>query len=393
MIEVLKIMKKRKGNILLIVITLIVLVIAITSLLLYNNSLKTKPKTFFVSTIDRIFEQVQVQEDINSFLENVNVKTNLRSDNKVIAETLNILNHMNMNFKAGIDYNTHEIRMSMDSNYNEETLLNSDASIMQDGFYINVEDIYNKTILIPINKYNYLVSSLFDQNNIKIILKSLNMAINDSLQDKYFSQKEVEMNLNDKNVKVNKNTLALSKQNLSNIIDSIKNSLLNNDEFLNSLSSVFNKNVEEIKEDISNINTDILEEIVTISLYTQDNQVIGFEVARTSADLSFLVLKNDEFNYSYELKSYMNTYKGNIVVNKKDNNTDLEISINHENINGTISIDVTTDKNVILDDFKKENIIKIDEISDQERVDIFNNLQKIPSIRLLIKDLWNLIEI
>ena len=227
----------------------------------------------------------------------------------------------------------------------------------------------------------------------KIIAKQLNKAINNSLKDEYFIKKNTNIILNDNDTKVTKNTLTLNNTNLDKIINSIKEELGNNDEFLGSLSQISTDTKDEIQCRIGSSYKRYLEVVWTISLYTKENKVIGLEIAKTfSTGLSLLILKNTETNYSYEIKNNVNSYKGNFEIKKGDNSINLKISINGT-INGTISIDINYDKNKYINEFVKKDIVKIENITDEERLEMFDNIQKKISIRSLIKNLWNLIEL
>lgn len=361
----------------------------------YFITTKPKPKEIFTSTIDKTFEKITMQNDVNSVVGNVSLKTNLHSDNKTIEKMLDIVNNLDVNFKYGIDFNNDNIHTALDANYNQDELVDISTCIESNGLYINLKDIYDKTMLIPIKKYINSVVALFNQNDIKIISKSLNDAINDSLKDKYFVKKNTKVILNGEEVSVIKNTLTLNNSNLNKIIDDMKEKLSNNDEFLNSLSQILNITNEEAKNKIESINNNnSIQEIITISLYTKENNVVGFEIARTSnAGLSLLVLKDNETNYSYEIKNSVDSYKGNVEVNKNNDNINLKISSNSDKISGTINIDITYEKNKDIDDFVKNDIVEIEKVTEQERTEMFDILQKKESIKLLIKSLWNLIEI
>lgn len=373
-----------------ILILLIVLIIGV----FYFNSLKAKPKEVFISTINEVFENFTMQNNLNSFAGNVNLKTNLTSNNENIHKMLNVINNTDINFKFGIDYNSNTMHTVLSSNYDRDELLNVSTSVEENSLYINSKDVYAKTIMIPIKKYNNYLSAIFNQKDIKTIFQDLNSAINNSLQDKYFVKKNTNVSLNGEDVNVTKNILTLNNSNLNKIISDIKENLINNDEFLSSLSRILNETKEEIKNRIDSINNNGIEEIITISLYTKDNKVIGFELAKASnTGLSLSVLKSSEKNYSYELKNYINSYKGNLEINKTDNNINLKISSNDNKMNGTINININYDTNKNIDEFIKNDIVEIENITDQERTEIFNNLQQKQSIRSLIKDLWNLIEI
>lgn len=359
----------------------------------YFNSLKTKPREIFISTIDEVFDRFTQQENLNSIVGTINVKTNLTGDDDT-NKMIDIINNIDSNLKFGIDYNNNVINTIFSSNYVNGELLNASTSLQEDGLYINLKDIYAKTIMIPIKKHNNYVSAVFNQNDIKTIFMSLRFAINSSLQDKYFVRKNTKISLNGEDIKVIKNTLTLNKSNLNKIINDVKINLNNNDEFLNSLSHILNETKEEIKNKIDSVDNSDIDEIIIISLYTKDNKVIGFEIAKTSNTGSTLSLfKTDKTNYSYEIKNSVSSYKGNLEINRNDNSIDLTISSSDNKINGTIIINIDYDKNKDIDEFVKNDIVNIENISDQERIEIFNNLQQRQSIRNLINNLWNLIEI
>ena len=373
------------------ILVFIILIVAVGGYCFVST--KSKAKDVFTSTIDKAFEKITSQDNLSSIAGDISIKTNLSSDDKSIEKMLDIVNNLDADIKYGIDYNTNNLNIVSKARYNQEELINISSYIENNELFINLNDIYNKTINIPIKKHNNYVSTIFNQNDMKIIAKQLNKAINNSLKDEYFIKKNTNIILNDNDTKVTKNTLTLNNTNLDKIINSIKEELGNNDEFLGSLSQISNETKEEIKSRIASINNNYIEEIITISLYTKENKVIGLEIAKTfSTGLSLLILKNTETNYSYEIKNNVNSYKGNFEIKKGDNSINLKISINGT-INGTISIDINYDKNKYINEFVKKDIVKIENITDEERLEMFDNIQKKISIRSLIKNLWNLIEL
>jgi len=385
--------RNRKAKIMIGSIILIILV-ALTICLWYFNSLKVKPLEIFTSTIDGVFEKVVPQNNLNFFTGNMNIKTNLTSNDKNMKKILNIINHSDINFKFGIDYNNNVMNTILSSNYDGNELLNISTCIEKNSFYINFKDVYDKTVMIPVKKHANYISAVFNQNDIRTILRTLNSAISGSLQDKYFVKKNTKVSLNGEEVKVTKNILTLNNSNLNKIINDIKENLNNNEQFLSSLSYILNETKEEIKNKISSINSNSIAEIITISLYTKDDKVIGFELAKTSnTGLTLSILKTSETSYSYEIKNAVNSHKGNFEINKSDNRINLIISSNDNKVNGTVSIDINYDKNKDIEGFIKNDIVEIEKITDQERTEMFNKIQQRQSIRNLIKDLWNSIEI
>ncbi len=185
------IMKKTKNGKAKLFIGCIILIILIALIVggYYFNSLKEKPKEVFISTIDEMFEKFVGQNDFDSFIGNINLKTNLTSNDENNKKLLNVINNADVNFKFSIDYNSNVINTILSSKYDRNELLNISTSIEKDNLYINLKDAYNKTIMIPIKKHNSYVAATFNQKDTKTILEGLNSAIDSSLQDKYFIKK------------------------------------------------------------------------------------------------------------------------------------------------------------------------------------------------------------
>lgn len=369
-------------------IILVVLVFSISRY--YYISTRSKSREVFISTIDKIFEKIALQDNLSSISGNIGIKSDFYSDDESIGNMLDIVNNLDANIKYEVDYNTNKLNIISSTRYNQDELININSYIENKELYINLMDIYDKTIVIPIKKYNNYISALFNQNEIKTVAKYLNKAINNSLKDEYFIKKNTNISINGNDTKVTKNTLTLNSTNLNKIINDIKMELSNNDEFLNSLSQILNQTTEEIKSKIESINNN-LEEIVTISLYTKKNDVIGFEIVKTSnARLTLLILKNSENDYSCEIKDSINSYKGNLEIKKSDNSIKFKISSDGK-INGTINIDINYEKNKYINELIKNEIVEIENITDEERIEMFDRMQKKTSIRSLIKSLWKLI--
>lgn len=150
---------------------------------------------------------------------------------------------------------------------------------------------------------------------------------------------------------------------------------------------------EETKEmliDLKNEEIDFEDETLIVSIYTKglQNKFVGLSIHDKNDTIS--ILKNTETNYSYEIKVEDKDYKGNIEAKIKDNDINLKVSFDIEGISGSITMDFVENKKVSLPEVDTNNVISVENLSENEAMEILNNLQNKEGIVELIQALTSL---
>lgn len=347
-----------------------------------------KPKKVFTIMLDKVYEASKsTQKELNSMVGKMTLKTDIHSNEASIENILGILNDLDIRYEYGMDFKEKRMHVLLDTFYKEKELLNATIQFQDENAYVNLKDIYDKTLQVPMEDLDK-VFSMVNQNDYDIILKQVKNALEQSLKEKYFSKENTNITLEDKSVKVTKNSLLLNEKNLSEILNTLEQEL-NNDEFIESFARVTNLSREDVKDMLEEIDSsdETLENPLTISIYTKGQGFKGIEV--TDGIDSFRLLKVTDTEYTYEIKIDGNTYEGNLELQMKENDIHLKISFAINEINGSITFDFGYTENGKLPEFDTSNVISADSLTEEEQMAIMENLQKKEGIALLMQTILN----
>lgn len=376
---------KKKGVLLGGIILIALLVIGAVAAYYFTP---VKPKKVFTTILDKVYESNKSkQKDLDSITGKMNLKTDLHSNDNSTENILEILNDLEIRYEYGMDFKEKKIYVLLDTFYKEKELLNATAQLQEENAYINLKDIYDKTLQVPMEGLEEMLS-MVNQKDYDTILKHLKNALDKALKEKYFSKENASITLNGKNVKVTKNNLLLNEENLSEILDVLKQEL-NNDEFLESFARITDQSREDVKDMLNEIDSRnvTLDQPITISVYTIGRDFKGIEL--TNGTDTFSILKDTDTKYTYEIKTNNTSYKGNFELTKKENDLHLKIAFDTKELTGSIVFDFNYKENEKLPIFDTSNSISLYSLTEEEQAKIIENFQKKEGIALLMQTILN----
>lgn len=378
--------KNTKKGLLLSGIILIVLLVIGTVAAYYFTPVK--PKKVFTTALNKVYEASKSnQQELDSIMGKVSLKTDLHSNDNSTENILRILNDLDIRYEYGMNFKEKRMHVLLDTYYKEKELLNATVQLQGENAYVTLKDIYDKTLQVPMEGLDEMFS-MVNQKDYDTILKHLKNALDKALKEKYFSKENANITLDGKSVKVIKNNLLLNEENLSDIIDVLQGEL-NNDEFIESVARITNLSREEVEDMLEEIDSSevTLENPITISIYTKGKEFKGIEV--TDGIDTFSLLKDKDTKYTYEIKTDGNNYKGNLELQNKENDIHLKISFATEEISGSITLEFGYTENAKLPEFDTSNVISADILTEEEQMVIMENLQKKEGIALLMQTILN----
>lgn len=356
------------------ILILILLLIGIVTYLL----LSVKPKKVFTTAIDKVYNlSKENNQDTEKVSGKFTITTDIHSDEVEVEKILEIVNKLNISMDMGVDAKSKKMHMALDSLYNNKELINASIDILDSNAYVYLNDIYDKSLLVPIEGMDEMFSLMENVKDYEIVLKQFKNALDKALKDEYFTKDNTTITLNGKKVKVIENKLTLNEKNIKEIA-SILSEELNNDEFIESFSRISATTKEEVKEMLNEMKQEISLEDGTlfVSIYTKGikNEFAGISIKDNKDVIS--LLKNTDTNYSYEIKIENENYKGDIEVKTKGKDGHLKISFDIEKIHGSVTFDFVNNKEVNLPNVDTSNAISIENLSETDSMNILNNLQK-----------------
>lgn len=366
---------KKKGLIIFIVILAIIL-LALGGGYAYLK-IANKPEKLFGKLIDEAFE---LKEDVKSCRMELGIAASVNTDNENLKA---IIEGLKVKSITEIDLNKKIFNENLKISHEDNSIIDLNALIENDKAYIYSKDLFSKYIQIPEEDVGDLknVFTQTDTDN-KALEKDFKQILKDELKPERLSQESVTLN----GKRATKSTLKLTAKETLELTNKV-------------LSKVYEYTKEEnLKTLIEEIDTTIKDEeynskdYIEISLYTQGlkSELVKAEINVVDMDYEEIVLLleiNIETKNKYEIRVLSNEES-----TKKEEATEMftvKVHLEDEH-NGTIKVKMNLDENssiIIKMDVKEEinptienrdvqNSVKMNELTELEYMEIYNNLQK-----------------
>lgn len=356
--------------------------------------LVTQPKKVFTSAINKIatLSKNDMEKEIpETFKGEFRLKTDLTSTDTNAKYVLDLLNNIDLGVTYKIDYTNKKLQVNMESDYKKKDLLHLDMIYQNEETYVYLKNIYSKFLKVPMNGLEELFSTTQNQEDYINVINGLQDALKKALKDNYFTKEKEIIQVNGKDKKVTKNSLLLNEKNLSEILDVLE-SELNNDSFIKSYAKISTSSEEEIEEMLHNIENESihLENDIILSIYTEGikNTFVGINIS--DEEDTFTLLKINDTSYTYILEANKTKMNGTIEAELNDNSLVLKMSIDSDEVSGTITFQFNYTYEVDIQEIDAQNVIDANNITDKEQEEILNNFQKNEGIVELAREFTKL---
>ncbi len=368
---------------------LIILVIALVGVVALHQMTGSENifKTFINSSFDYLEGNLKESQNQKGTF---TLKINGTSNDTDTTEILKVLSKIDVSGEYGIDYENKMVNINIESNYDHQKLLNMSLYGEESTIYIYLEDLYDQYLQTDMEEYDSLFESAQNQKDYKNILEGIRKAMVDSLKEEYFTTSTEEID----GKTVTKTTLTIDQDNYQTVEQDVTNTLLEDNDFIQSLANLSEKEESEIREVLNNLveETELsaeLEETIEISIYTSGQNFVRLEIK--DAEDSITVTKN-QTQYDYKIVSSTDgTYQGSITINQNDNNVSLTILVADETNENSLEIIMTSTTEYDVD-VEKQEITKfknIDDLTTEETYDIYYKLLEQEGFTKLVADLDN----
>lgn len=331
---------KKKGSnklVIIVIILLLLLLLAAFGGVVYDRLVVSKNifKMLIQNTFTYLEENVNNHDTVIGTFE---LKVGGTSSDHSTNSMLDIMSKLDLSGSYGIDYKNKIANLDVYTKYENEKLLNSSVYMEDNNGYIELKEIYDKYIQIPVQDYNNLFSSNEKNDDYKVILRSVNKALTGSLKDEYFTKEKVVV----RDVKTTKTTLNLSKKNYNLMKKDFIHALLNDNEFLKSSSSISDKSVDEVKKELNNYLKEENFEGIDVSIYTKGfkNEFVQLEIVNSTDSI---IIMDEKDSYRYQVMNNNKLmYDGSLKVDSGKDVVTCDFTVNDKEENNTITFKMTS---------------------------------------------------
>ena len=367
----------------------LIVIISITLCAMFLNS---NPQTIFTMAIDKFFSSISNSindnaYDISKGKINIDFDVSGNKDSDFYKEL-----SKNDFYIDYVLYNSGgQAFFKVKNIYDGNNSLNLKFYKNQSRYYLYLNDIYDKYIMFESDDTFNVIRS----GDLKKILDGLNQAFDKVATSEKIIGSKTALDFDIKSLKVYETKLTINESNYKRVSNTFINSLKSNEEFVNSVSNLFNISTNSVNEKLDKLEKKLKNyfkkcETLDVKLYTdrKSNDFIkGIFVSKN--EMAEIIKKDNGF--SYVLNSDYLKLDGslNLTINKQKTKYNLDLDVNYNNqgeiINGRFNIIYTNNK---ASSFKKvdvKNYIKSNDLSDEDKLSIYSKLFSNPIIDYYFK--------
>lgn len=317
----------KKGNKIIPIVAVVLVVVALFAGGFYYYFNKTDK--IVTNVINKAFNKINDSiDEIENFDYNKDtalVNGSLKIDTNI--DGLEDLKNEKFDYTFGMDYKNKKLELGAALTENETKIIDALLYFINDKAYVSLKDDYKKIINIDDEIFNFddifkIENVNFNKDDLSYITKEFKKILIDSIEMKKLTKSSSTIKLNGKSTKVTKISYNLNEKNTKKFIENIIDNILDNDELLKKLSKISDMSVSNIEDTLEDAKNEDIEAIGTLNLYTKGftNEFAKLELINNNT--KFGIINNND----------------NTVIYVKDNDANLEITVN-ENTKNKLSID------------------------------------------------------
>lgn len=317
----------KKGNKIIPIVAVVLVVVALFAGGFYYYFNKTDK--IVTNVINKAFNKINDSiDEIENFDYNKDtalVNGSLKIDTNI--DGLEDLKNEKFDYTFGMDYKNRKLELGAALTENETKIIDALLYFINDKAYVSLKDDYKKIINIDDEIFNFddifkIENANFNKDDLNYITKEFKKILIDSIEMNKLTKSSSNIKLNGKSTKVTKISYNLNEKNTKKFIENIIDSILDNDELIKKLSKISDMSVSNIEDTLKDAKNEDIEAIGTLNLYTKGftNEFAKLELINNNAE--FGIINNND----------------NTVIYVKDNDANLEITVN-ENTKNKLSID------------------------------------------------------
>lgn len=386
-----------------IILLVAVLVIILVGAVVYVTN-SNKPKNIFLGAIDTVLGATETKtEEIKTVNATVGLGININSQDATIAKVAGYLNKAKITLNTQMDLEQEKEFVKLGVDYEDSKVLDAKISYknQEDNVYAKIEELFDKSFAIEADEeVKEVFKTIFeeakalskgDNQNFKKAANILKASITNRLKDEYFSQENVEIDVNGEKVNTRKSVLSLTPAQLKEVLSGIVSDLKNSEEFINCFTE---EDRDEVKDALKELETSVNDidtgtsdkDKLYINLYTKgmDKQFVKLEMILIddSDELVVSILKEDGENYKLVATEKLDEETSELlnctitVKNVNDTTTDLTVKVNVEDLGEvTVNLQLSYVINQPIESIDTTNSVNIEELTEADQEKIMTNLE------------------
>lgn len=370
---------KKKSKILPIVV--VVAIIALLAILggIYYTS-QQKPKNIFSHALSL---EENKEKDVKTVNADLALDVNINSADESVKQVADYLNKTKLSANIQLDLEQKRGIVKLGADYENEKLIDAKATykVGENNAYAYVEGLFDKYFAISVdeetkNSLNTAIeeagkSLVDDKVKTEKAYKIFTETLSKNLKDEYFSQEKAEVDVNGTKVNTKKSILTLTAKDVKEVATNVAKELKDNQEFLNCFKEETKTELKNELEDLVKTAEDesnIGEGTFIMSIYTK-----GFNAELVKVEM-ILTDNTDTYNFSV-LKTEKDTYR-------------VALSVPEEG-EVTANVKVSYKINEAIENLDTQNSVDIENISNDDMVKIYSNLQNMKIYKLISEVMGN----
>jgi len=322
-------------------IVLILVAVLLIGGFLYFNS----PKNIFLRVINKGYNNIveNLESNVDKSKKNIKTGGNLTFDFKINdlyknsfdTSLIDEINKLELELNSEIGSKTKEFMYELNTKYDSNNLLGLAIYGKEKNIYLELKEIFDKYIEIPIDNYDELFED-YDKSleESEYIIAKLKNSLLKNLDNKDFKKSKTTLKTDDKEFKVNKIEYKINEKSATKLMMNVFKDLKKDKKFIKNLSQLSETEEKEITDLLNSLIEELgsatefdTETFISISLYTKGflHEYVGFEFNINNE------VKLDYYNYiddSYgnlDIDGEISTIK---CKKQKENESKIEININ-----------------------------------------------------------------
>lgn len=405
--------KKKKSKLGVVIVLLVLLAAIIGGLAYYYFQIYTNPKVVYQQMIKKAADACTLSEPMPEEISTVKAKIKADVDLKIdeeyleegVEEILDIVNEIEAAVDLQMDINQEKMLLGVDSDYQGEKLIKLEALIdaKNEEGYLKLEPITNDVVDMESAEIDYeSLQEGFDEvkEALEEVLKGANSIFVDEkaqkkamrifsdecakiIKKEYVSKDKEKISVNGKDVNADKYVLKMTYEQMVNEFVTIYENLNKNEEFLNCWSD--SKQIKsEFESMINSLKTekfDETESTIAVNLYRtglkQEFIRVDFVSESNGEKVTLRIEKQGEV-YAYKaIMLGQEMFSGTVKVEKADEEiTKLGLTLKIEKMMElALNVEVAASINGEFKGFDTKNAINPEEISEDEKQEIKENLE------------------
>ena len=349
---------------------------------------KNNPKSIYNAQIDKLFAY---EEGKKGDVTKANVDFGMNVDTDIENDLIDLINDTKISVNVETSESQNDAIVGLKLASDNKNIFDADVKLESESknAYVKLGDLYKKTVEVDASEiFESMDTEVEDPMTFlqKVNLKKAELiakkTIKDELKDEYFTAEQAEV----EGEKLKKNILSLTSKQAHEVVSNICTNLSNNKEFLECF-----EDQEEVKNTFKEIEDqlkDAEEDDLTyeVAIYTKGfkQEIKKVDVAMKSDDqkATIEIRKVSDEDYTFKFGSSMSgddIISGDVKYQKLgDNEYNLKVSLNSKDADMKLGVDlhIVTEYADSFSDFDTSNSVKLDEISDDDMMEIYNNLME-----------------